>query len=149
MYPGTYKECLVIDGTKSLTLQSLEKGNAIIDAEGKSHAIQLGANKPVEGVVIDGFTICNARGENINGICVIDSSDLVVSNNEIRDCDTGIRLVLDEKHSISNVRVESNHFEGDHSGIIWESGSNIVIRNNTFIHYDRGIYIDMYSRTTF
>jgi len=145
VYPGTYNECLVIDGKKSLTIQSLEKGNASIDVQKLGcDAIQIGGVKEaVDGVVIDGFTICNASEEG-NGICVIDGSDLDVTNNEIRDCGTGISLVLPhDGHVISNVLVESNHFEGNHNGIKWGSGSNIVIRNNTFINYNIGIYIKM------
>jgi len=77
---GTYKEDVQID--KSLSLVGQNPQNTIIDASGLSNGIYVdGLDHPgLQGVVVSGFTVKNAKYE---GILVTNASDVTILGNKV------------------------------------------------------------------
>jgi nitrous oxidase accessory protein NosD len=171
---GTYKEQVVI--TKSLSLVSTEKGEAIIDAKGLPNGIFINGmaaapNAGVADVVISGFKITNA---NFEGILIANASDVTIvgnhvddnnraldiatpacpgipafETNEAEDCGEGIHLMAVDHSSIVRNNVEDNSggiLISDETG---PTHDNLISGNHVHDNpYDCGITIASHGPAT-
>jgi len=163
--PGTYHEQVTI--TKALSLIATKRGEAIIDATGKSTGIFINGmggapNSGVSNVVISGFHVRDAKFE---GILIANASDVTIlenlvthnnraldtsklecpgvpafETNEGEDCGEGIHLMAAKHASIVRNEVAWNSggiLTSDETG---PSHDNVISEN--FVHdnpYDCGI----------
>lgn len=137
---GTYKEQgLVID--KRIVL--LGQGQPVLDGEQRYQVISIKAN----GVVVDGFKVMHGGASDLDdlaGIKIYASRDVVIRNNTVDDCMFGIYAQLGTNCTIEKNRVtaygkaELQSGNGIHC---WKSDSMRILGNTIQGHRD-GIYFE-------
>ncbi len=138
--PGHYREKnLIID--KNIVLKGI--GSPVLDGEKKYEIISITAN----GVVVDGFKLIHSgisSLEDLSGLKVYDSRDVVIKNNVLEDTFFGIYIQNGINCSIENNRLIAVGLEEQQSGNgihCWKGDSLKVIGNQISGHRD-GIYFE-------
>ena len=140
VYAGTYRE-KNIEINKTIVLKGLNY--PVLDGEHKYQIISIKAN----GVVVDGFKIVHSgisSMEDLSGIRVYDSRDVVIKNNKLEDTFFGIFTENVLNCSIENNQLQSYSVEEQQSGNgihCWKSDSMRIIGNTITGHRD-GIYFE-------
>lgn len=138
--PGVYREQNIVI-TKSIVLQGLYY--PVLDGEHKYQIISIKAN----GVVIDGFKIMHSgisSLEDLSGIRVYESRDVVIKNNKLEDTFFGIftenviNCIIENNQLVSYSVEEQQSGNGIHC---WKSDSLRIIGNSITGHRD-GIYFE-------
>jgi len=129
---GTYYEHVVID--KSISLIGENRSTTIIDGNRTSIVVQVTANN----TVVRGFRIQNSGSEwgVDSGICVDDSFNCSVFNNNVNNSWFGILLSYSSNCSLSDNNVNNNY-----AGIMLFFSSNNVLRNNTMVGNSYNFYV--------
>lgn len=137
---GYYKEHnLVIK--KTIVLKGINY--PVLDGEKKYEIISIKAN----GVVVDGFKIIHSgiSGlEDLSGIKIYDSRDVVIKNNKLEDTffgiytQNGINCTIDNNQLTANSKEEQQSGNGIHC---WKCDSMRIINNKITGHRD-GIYFE-------
>lgn len=137
---GHYREKnLVID--KSIILKGIDY--PVLDGEKKYEIISITSN----GVVVDGFKLIHSgisSLEDLSGIKVYDSRDVVIMNNVLEDTFFGIYIQNGINCSIENNTLKAIGLEEQQSGNgihCWKGDSLKVIGNQISGHRD-GIYFE-------
>ena len=137
---GTYREQGIVIN-KRITL--LGQGLPVLDGEHKYEIVTITAS----GVVMDGFKVVhsgNSSLEDIAGIKIIQSRDVVIRNNILDDnffgiySQYGIRCTIENNQLTSYGKEELQSGNGIHC---WKSDSLKIIGNNISGHRD-GIYFE-------
>lgn len=137
---GHYKEKNLIIN-KSIVLKGI--GSPILDGERKYEIISIKAN----GTVVDGFKLIHSgisSLEDLSGIKVYDSRDVVIRNNILEDTFFGIYIQNGINCSIENNQLLAIGLEEQQSGNgihCWKGDSLKVIGNRISGHRD-GIYFE-------
>ncbi len=140
VYAGTYYE-KNITVNKKLLLKGI--GHPVLDGEKKYEVISVKAN----GSVIDGFTIVHSGVssiEDMGGIKIYDSRDVVIQNNILEDTFFGIYVQYGKNCTVQNNQLVSYNLEEQRSGNgihCWKSDSLRIIGNRITGHRD-GIYFE-------
>lgn len=140
VYAGTYYEKNIIVN-KKLLLKGI--GHPVLDGEKKYEVISVKAN----GSVIDGFTIVHSgvsSMEDMGGIKIYDSRDVVIQNNILEDTFFGIYVQYGKNCTVQNNQLVSYNPEEQQSGNgihCWKSDSLRIIGNKISGHRD-GIYFE-------
>lgn len=140
VYAGTYYEKNIIVN-KKLLLKGI--GHPVLDGEKKYEVISVKAN----GSVIDGFTIVHSgvsSMEDMGGIKIYDSRDVVIQNNILEDTFFGIYVQYGKNCTVQNNQLVSYNPEEQQSGNgihCWKSDSLRIIGNKITGHRD-GIYFE-------
>lgn len=140
VYAGTYYE-KNITVNKKLLLKGI--GHPVLDGEKKYEVISVKAN----GSVIDGFTIVHSGVssiEDMGGIKIYDSRDVVIQNNILEDTFFGIYVQYGKNCTVQNNQLVSYNLEEQQSGNgihCWKSDSLRIIGNRITGHRD-GIYFE-------
>ncbi len=117
---GTYYEN--IDVSKRIDLKGI--GNPIVDSGKKGNGITLSAN----GIVLEGFTIVNARE---NGIKVLSNNNTIKANIVSGNLLCGIELYNSNNNTLSNNLAKNNQFGiGLRNSLNNQLVGNIVNNNN-------------------
>jgi nitrous oxidase accessory protein len=138
--PGTYREQGIVIN-KPITL--LGHGLPVLDGEHKYEIVTITAS----GVVLDGFKVAhsgNSSLEDIAGIKIIQSKNVVIRNNILDDNFFGIYSQYGTQCTIENNQLTSYGKEELQSGNgihCWKSDSLKIIGNNISGHRD-GIYFE-------
>ena len=138
--PGTYREQNMVI-TKKIVLKGLNY--PVLDGEHKYQIISIKA----DGVVVDGFKIMHSgisSMEDLSGIKVYESRDVVIRNNKLEDTFFGIFTENVVNCSIENNQLQSYSVEEQQSGNgihCWKSDSMRIIGNTITGHRD-GIYFE-------
>ncbi len=138
--PGTYREKNIVVN-KSVVLVGINY--PVLDGEHQYQILSIKAN----GVVVDGFKVVHSgisSLEDLSGIKVSDSRDVVIKNNKLEDTFFGIFT-----ENVLNCSIENNHLvafsvEEQQSGNgihCWKSDSMRIIGNTITGHRD-GIYFE-------
>lgn len=134
---GTYIEHAVCDSLNDLTLVSVDgPRKAIIRADwtGPTLAFFWGNNIRIDGLAFEGSQ---------NGLYFYWCSDIELENSAFRDIGNsapGSALSCDRS---SSVTIESNYFVSNYEGVNFdEFNSDIIIRRNTFLDNEVGIYMN-------
>lgn len=141
-------------------------GEVVLDADGGAFAVRITGSA---GIVLDGFVVTGARGNNAAGIQVRSgSSDIVVRNAEIRANDgDGVRIEASDRTLVFNNLIHDNALRGIQvsGGGLGTEGTELVantvagngndgisvgggtirdtfLRNNLIVHTVRGIDVD-------
>lgn len=137
---GHYREKnLIID--KNVVLKGA--GYPILDGENKYEIVSIRA----DGVVIEGFKLINSGVsslEDLSGIKVYNSRNVVIKNNILENTFFGIYIENGVNCSIENNRLIASSLEEHRNGNgihCWKGDSLRVIGNNIFGHRD-GIYFE-------
>lgn len=137
---GTYREKnIIVD--KKLVLKGA--GYPVLDGEKKYEVISIKA----DGVVVDGFRVVHSGVSSINdmgGIKIYDSRDVVIRNNILEDTFFGIYTQYGKNCTIENNRLTAYATEEQQSGNgihCWKSDSMHIIGNTVSGHRD-GIYFE-------
>jgi nitrous oxidase accessory protein len=137
---GHYKEKNLIIN-KSVVLKGI--GSPVLDGEKKYEIISIKAN----GTVVDGFKLIHSgisSLEDLSGIKVYDSRDVVIRNNILEDTFFGIYIQNGINCSIENNTLKAIGLEEQQSGNgihCWKGDSLKVIGNQISGHRD-GIYFE-------
>ncbi|MEK7199357.1 MAG: NosD domain-containing protein, partial [Bacteroidota bacterium] len=140
VYAGTYYEKNIVVN-KKLLLKGI--GHPVLDGEKKYEVISVKAN----GSVIDGFTIVHSGVssiEDMGGIKIYDSRDVVIQNNILEDTFFGIYVQYGKNCTVQNNQLVSYNLEEQQSGNgihCWKSDSLRIIGNRITGHRD-GIYFE-------
>ena len=138
--PGTYREQNMVI-TKKIVLKGLNY--PVLDGEHKYQIISIKA----DGVVVDGFKIMHSgisSMEDLSGIKVYESRDVVIRNNKLEDTFFGIFTENVVNCSIENNQLQSYSVEEQQSGNgihCWKSDGMRIIGNTITGHRD-GIYFE-------
>lgn len=137
---GLYREKnLIID--KKIVLKGT--GYPVLDGEKKYEVISIKTN----GVVVEGFRIIHSGVssiEDMGGIKIYDSRDVVIRNNILEDTFFGIYVQYGKHCIIENNRITAYALEEQQSGNgihCWKSDSLQIIGNTVSGHRD-GIYFE-------
>ena len=137
---GIYNEQnLIVD--KSIVLKGI--GNPVLDGDRKYEIISVKANN----VVIDGFKLIHSgisSLEDLSGIKVYDSQNVVIRNNILEDTFFGIYIQNGMNCIIENNTLKAISIEEQQSGNgihCWKGDSLRIIGNNISGHRD-GIYFE-------
>lgn len=137
---GTYREKnIIVD--KSIVLKGT--GYPVLDGEKKYEVLSIKA----DGVVVDGFRVVHSGVSSINdmgGIKIYDSRDVVIRNNILEDTFFGIYTQYGKNCTIENNRLTAYAKEEQQSGNgihCWKSDSMHIIGNTISGHRD-GIYFE-------
>ncbi|HMK03834.1 MAG TPA: nitrous oxide reductase family maturation protein NosD [Ferruginibacter sp.] len=143
--PGIYHEKnLIID--KSITLIGI--GRPVLDGENKYEVISIKAN----AVIVDGFRVIHSGVssiEEISGIRIYNSRDVVIRNNILEDTFFGIYTQYGTNCTIEKniLQASSRDEQQTGNGIhCWKSDSMRIIANNITNHRD-GIYFEFVSNS--
>lgn len=138
--PGHYFEHgLVVN--KSILLRGI--GFPIVDGENKYEVISITANH----VILEGFTVINSGSSSVEdfaGVKIINSSDVEVRNNILRNNIFGIYSQYGSRCRIKNNKVSSNAVSELLSGNgihCWKSDSMYILENELIGNRD-GIYFE-------
>lgn len=140
VYAGTYYEKNIVVN-KKLLLKGI--GHPVLDGEKKYEVISVKA----DGSVIDGFTIVHSGVssiEDMGGIKIYDSRDVVIQNNILEDTFFGIYVQYGKNCTVQNNQLVSYNLEEQQSGNgihCWKSDSLRIIGNRITGHRD-GIYFE-------
>ena len=137
---GEYKEHgLIIN--KSIVLKGI--GHPVIDGESKYEVVSITA----DNVILDGFTVINSGSsaiEDYAGIKIVNSKNVVIRNNILKNnffgiySQYGIRCHIENNHISSNAVSEQLSGNGIHC---WKSDSMYITGNTISGHRD-GIYFE-------
>lgn len=137
---GLYREKnLIVD--KKIVLKGT--GYPVLDGEKKYEVISIKTN----GVVVEGFRIIHSGVssiEDMGGIKIYDSRDVVIRNNILEDTFFGIYVQYGKHCIIENNRITAYALEEQQSGNgihCWKSDSLQIIGNTVSGHRD-GIYFE-------
>ena len=140
VYAGLYKEKnILID--KRIVLRGINF--PVLDGEKKYQVVSIKAN----GVVMEGFRIVHSGTssmEDLSGIKIYESRDVVIKNNKLEDTFFGIyaenvlNCTIENNQLIAYSKEEQQSGNGIHC---WKSDSMRVIGNNITGHRD-GIYFE-------
>ena len=147
VWPGTYKEHVVI--SKSLSLVSQTKLGATIDATGLPNGIFVNGmsaapNAGVSNVLISGFKIRNAKFE---GILIANALDVTVADNLVTDNNRALDIATPACNGIP--AFETNEAEDCGEGIHLMAASHSSIVRNEVDHNSGGILISDETGPTF
>lgn len=137
---GLYREKNLIIA-KKIVLKGT--GYPVLDGEKKYEVISIKTN----GVVVDGFRIIHSGVssiEDMGGIKIYDSRDVVIKNNILEDTFFGIYVQYGKHCIIENNRITAYALEEQQSGNgvhCWKSDSLQIIGNTVSGHRD-GIYFE-------
>ena len=140
VYPGHYYEKNLIVN-KKIYLKGI--GYPVLDGQKKYEVISVKAN----GVVVDGFKVIHSGVssiEDLGGIKIYDSRDVVIKNNILEDTFFGIYTQYGKNCTIQNNELHANNLEEQQSGNgihCWKSDSMKIIGNTITGHRD-GIYFE-------
>ena len=118
-------------------------GYPILDGENKYEVLSIYAS----GVIIDGFRVVHSGVsslEDLSGIKVYDSDNVIIRNNILEDTFFGIYIQNGSKCSIINNRLTATSLEEQQSGNgihCWKSDSLRIVGNKISGHRD-GIYFE-------
>jgi len=150
VWEGIYQESIWVNN--SIDLQGNASNKTIIDGNGSMYAIRILS----ENVNISGLTIIHSKraigiesshvqildnyfaSNNTYGIEIFRSDEIVIINNEFRDC-KGSGISITESKDIS---VDDNYFSDNGYGVSCDRVSKASMRDNYFEYHAMGIYLD-------
>ncbi|WMW22977.1 NosD domain-containing protein [Methanolobus mangrovi] len=134
VYPGTYIENVMVNRSVSITSQSGNPDDTIVEAaDGFDNAF----NVTIGDVLIMGFNITGVDVGPSCGVYVSDVENVRIVNNHLMDNPSGIRFNATSNSNITNNYIYSSGFDG----ILLYYASNNVIVNNVIIESGNGIYL--------
>lgn len=140
VYPGLYREKNIVIA-KKIVLKGT--GSPVLDGEKKYEVISI----KTDGVVVEGFRIIHSGVssiEDMGGIKIYDSRDVVIRNNILEDTFFGIYVQYGKHCIIEHNRITAYALEEQQSGNgihCWKSDSLQIIGNTVSGHRD-GIYFE-------
>lgn len=146
VYPGLYKEQNLIIN-KSIVLKGINF--PVLDGESKYEIISV----TTDDVIVDGFKVINSGISSINdlgGIKVYDSKNVVIRNNDLENTFFGIYIQYGNNCKVLNNKIrsytlfEQNNGNGIHA---WKSDS-ILIKGNVIKGHRDGIYLEFTTNST-
>ena len=145
VHPGVYREKnLLIE--KRIAL--LGTGRPVLDGEGNHEVVSIRA----DGVTLSGFLIRNSGVSSMTdpaAVRIVEASDVVIHDNEIRDAFFGIYSQYGKRCRITSNRLEARAIDEQQSGNgihCWYSDSLLVADNHIKGHRD-GVYFEFVTQS--
>lgn len=138
---GTYTETVTIDKELTVTGDTDNPENVIIDGNGTGTVVTITAGD----VTFEGFTVQNSGGGNVAGIALVSVEDCLIQNNIVKENAVGIAVLENSQNNkIQENVVEDNSQYGVYVNYSASNTSETIkneLLENVISGSERGIYL--------